>query len=213
MPGGRGKTQCRVGLDCVYHLFHLLLLGRAAQRLMTGLRRLSGMFTPFPMNTLRFIATLTLLALSLNACTSSTIPRRDPTGEIFPSIMVTPLDGGTKAFPEIYKGEPVLVLVGYQQRSQFDIDRWLIGITQVDLPVKFVELPTIAGMVPSLIGDLIDSGMRSGIPSELWGGVMTVYDDAELVQQFTGTENGLPSRVMLLDSMVESRVVYSAIFS
>ena len=67
-----------------------------------------------------------------------------------------------------------MVLVGYQQRSQFDIDRWLIGITQVDLPVKFVELPTIAGMVPSLIGDLIDSGMRSGIPSELWGGVMTV---------------------------------------
>ena len=38
-----------------------------------------------------------------------------------------------------------MVLVGYQQRSQFDIDRWLIGITQVDLPVKFVELPTIAG--------------------------------------------------------------------
>lgn len=173
---------------------------------MTGLRRLSGMFTPFPMNTLRFIAILTLLALSLNACTSSTIPRRDPTGEVFPSILVTPLDGGTKAFPEIYKGEPVLVLVGYQQRSQFDIDRWLIGITQVDLPVKFVELPTIAGMVPSLIGDLIDSGMRSGIPSELWGGVMTVYDDAELVQQFTGTENGLPSRVMLLDP--DGRVLY-----
>ena len=99
-----------------------------------------------------------------------------------------------------------MVLVGYQQRSQFDIDRWLIGITQVNLPVKFVELPTIAGMVPSLIGDFIDSGMRSGIPSELWGGVMTVYEDAERVQIFTGTENGLPSRVLLLDG--EGRVVY-----
>ena len=158
------------------------------------------------MNTLRFIIISTLLAFCLNACTSTAYPRRDPTGEVFPSITVTPLDGGTKAFPEIYEGEPVLVLVGYQQRSQFDIDRWLIGITQVDLPVKFVELPTIAGMVPSLIGDFIDSGMRSGIPSELWGGVMTVYDDAELVQKFTGTENGLPARVLLLDG--QSRVTY-----
>lgn len=164
------------------------------------------MFTPFPMNTLRLICLSLILLLLATACSSSTYPRRDPTGEVFPSINVTPLDGGVKSFPEVFRGEPVLVFVGYQQRSQFDIDRWLIGVTQVDLPVKFVELPTIAGMVPSLIGDFIDSGMRSGIPSELWSGVMTVYDDAEEVQQFTGTENGLPSRVMLLDA--EARVVY-----
>ena len=43
--------------------------------------------------------------------------------------------------------------------------------------MKFVELPTIAGMVPSLIGDLIDSGMRSGIPSEL-----KVGDDRLMMQ-------------------------------
>lgn len=165
-----------------------------------------GMFTPFAMNTLRFIAFSLVLSLLATACASTSYPRRDPTGEVFPSITVTPLDGGTKLFPEVFLGDPVLVLVGYQQRSQFDIDRWLIGITQVDLAVTFVELPTIAGMVPLLIGDLIDSGMRSGIPSELWGGVMTVYDDAELVQKFTGTENGLPSRVMLLDG--EGKVVY-----
>ena len=164
------------------------------------------MFTPFSMNTPRFICLLLLSALVLSACASTTYPRRDPTGETFPKIIVTPLDGGTKVFPDVFRGKPVLVFVGYQQRSQFDIDRWLIGVTQVELPVAFVELPTIAGMVPSLIGDMIDSGMRSGIPSELWGGVMTVYDDAELVQAFTGTENGLPSRVLLLDE--EGRVVY-----
>ena len=159
---------------------------------MTGLRRLSGMFTPFPMNTLRFIATLTLLALGLNACTSSTIPAETQLARSSPALW-SPLSMVEPKPSPIYKGEPVCS-VGYQQRSQFDIDRWLIGITQVDLPVKFVELPTIAGMVPSLIGDLIDSGMRSGIPNELWGGVMTVYDDAELVQEFT-EQNGLPSRV------------------
>ena len=158
------------------------------------------MHTPFSMNMLRFIPFVITLTFTAVSCSStSDYPRRNPIGERFPSITVTPLDGGTKAFPEVFAGEPVLVLVGYLQRSQFDIDRWLIGITQVDLPVKFVELPTISGMVPSLIGDFIDSGMRTGIPSELWGGVMTVYDDAELVQEFTGTENGLPSRVLLLD--------------
>ena len=124
----------------------------------------------------------------------------------FPAFWLRLSTVGPKPFPRFTKASPSWFLSVIQQRSQFDIDRWLIGITQVDLPVKFVELPTIAGMVPSLIGDLIDSGMRSGIPSELWGGVMTVYDDAELVQQFTGTENGLPSRVMLLDP--DGRVLY-----
>lgn len=158
------------------------------------------MHTPFFMNMLRIIPiALTLVFIASGCSSTSDFPRRNPIGERFPSIVVTPLDGGTKNFPEVFAGEPVLVLVGYQQRSQFDIDRWLIGITQVELSVKFVELPTIAGMVPSLIGDFIDSGMRTGIPSELWGGVMTVYDDAERVQAFTGTENELPSRVLLLD--------------
>ena len=164
------------------------------------------MFTPFLMNTPRFISVLLLLSWLSSACISTTYPRRDPTGETFPRILVTPLDGGTKVFPDAFFGKPLLVFVGYKQRSQFDIDRWLIGVTQVDLPVTFVELPTISGMVPSLIGGMIDSGMRSGIPSELWGGVMTVYDDAEKVQAFTGTENELPSRVLLLDA--EGKVIY-----
>ena len=106
----KGETQCRVGLDCVYHLFHLLLLGRAAQRLMTGLRRLSGMFS-FSYEYATVYRHIDAARTQLNA--QPTISP-NPTGEVFPSILVTS-EGGTKAFLEIYKGEPVLVLVGYQQ--------------------------------------------------------------------------------------------------
>ena len=52
----------------------------------------------------------------------------------------------------------------------------------------------------------IDSGMRSGIPKELWGGVITIYEDGAQVQKFTGNENPNTARVMLLDE--DGRVAY-----
>jgi len=52
----------------------------------------------------------------------------------------------------------------------------------------------------------IDSGMRTGIPKELWGGVITLYRDAAAVESFTGTDNKLPARVLLLDG--EGKVIY-----
>jgi hypothetical protein len=62
------------------------------------------------------------------------------------------------------------------------------------------EIPTIDGMLPGMFSGTIDSGMRSGIPNEDWGSVVTVYGAgaAELVR-FTGNENGGNARVMLLD--------------
>jgi hypothetical protein len=48
--------------------------------------------------------------------------------------------------------------------------------------------------------------MRKGIPKEMWGGVVTVYRDAKAIEAFTGTENKLPSRVVLLDA--GGRVVF-----
>jgi hypothetical protein len=41
--------------------------------------------------------------------------------------------------------------------------------------------------------------MRAGIPKPLWKGVITVYQEGELVQQFTGNKNPNNARVILLD--------------
>lgn len=41
--------------------------------------------------------------------------------------------------------------------------------------------------------------MRNGIPRELWSIVITVYEDGETIQAFTGNERPNNARVVLLD--------------
>ncbi|MEM7203389.1 MAG: hypothetical protein AAF628_24210 [Planctomycetota bacterium] len=152
------------------------------------------------------LVALALLALGLSfipAC-SSTYPRRDPTGETFPTVRGESLAGDDVELPAIAAGQPLLLLIGYDQDAQFDIDRWLLGLTQAEVGVRMLELPTIPGMFPRMFSGTIDGGMRRGIPREDWGGVVTLYADAEPVAQFTGNADGLTGRVVLLDG--EGRV-------
>ena len=142
---------------------------------------------------------LLVAAMGLAAGCSTTYERRDPTGEVFPSVEGTALDDKEWRLPEDFAGAPVLILVGYKQDSQFDIDRWLLGLREAKVKVRVYEVPTIPGLAPRIFSGYIDSGMRSGIPSEDWGGVITLYGDASAVARFTGNENGLPARVLLLD--------------
>jgi hypothetical protein len=93
-----------------------------------------------------------------------------------------------------------VLLIGYKQNAQFDLDRWILGMLQAGTPVRFLEVPTIPGMVPGMISGYIDDGMRSGIPNEDWGVVVTVYgNDASLIADWTGTKDGLNGRIVLLD--------------
>jgi hypothetical protein len=143
--------------------------------------------------------------VGLQGC-SSTQPRRDPVGEVFPSVVGTSLAGDEVRIPEDLSGEPALLLVGFKMDSQFDLDRWLLGIQQADIQVRAYELPTIPGMLPGLFAGRIDEGMRSGIPEEDWASVVTLYDDAPAVVRFVGNENPLPGRILLLDG--KGRVVF-----
>jgi cytochrome oxidase Cu insertion factor (SCO1/SenC/PrrC family) len=61
-------------------------------------------------------------------------------------------------------------------------------------------------MLPRMFKTFIDSGMRKGIPKQLWKGVVTVYADGDKVQRFTGNQNPNNARVMLLDKA--GRIVY-----
>jgi hypothetical protein len=150
-------------------------------------------------------ALMMIFALSATACQSS-YPNAKPLGETFPTVEGTSLKGEKVRFPQDLKGEPVVLLLGYKQDAQFDIDRWFIGLDMTKTKVKAMELPTIKGMFPRMFKTMIDNGMRSGIPKELWGGVVTIYKDGDRLQKFTGNEKGLNARVMLLDS--QGNIIY-----
>lgn len=146
------------------------------------------------------------LGLTMILGCSRAVERRNPIGEIFPSVTGTRLSGESVAIPADFGGAPVVLLVGYVQRAQFDIDRWLLGLTQAGTPVKVLEIPTIRGWAPRAISGWIDSGMRSGIPEEDWRTVATVYRDAAAIVKFLGNEDPQNGRAVLLDG--EGRVLW-----
>ena len=131
---------------------------------------------------------------------STTVPTPKLDAESrFPSVNGETLEKKNVQLPEDYAGQPVVLLIGYLQRAQFDIDRWILGLLQSEANVRIVEVPTIAGMVPSILQDSINSGMRSGIPTEDWGVVVTVYKDADKIISAIGNERPQSASVVLLD--------------
>ena len=139
------------------------------------------------------------IILPLLAACSTTYPNQSVQGQTFPSITGQTLEKNELNIPADFNQETVLLLIGYKQNSQFDIDRWLIGLDMTNTLVDVYELPTIQGMFPRMFSTVIDNGMRKGIPKELWKGVVTVYKDGDKVQEFTGNENGNNARVVLLN--------------
>ncbi|MHC5003588.1 MAG: hypothetical protein ACYTJ0_10735 [Planctomycetota bacterium] len=154
---------------------------------------------------LRALLPIGLLAaaaiFAAKGCSSTpTIANRDPTGQPFPTVTGASLEGESMTLPDALAGEPAVLLVGYVQGTQFDIDRWLMGLLQAETPTRIVELPTIPGLVPTMISGWIDDGMREGIPPEDWAAVVTLYGDAaQPVAELTGTEFPRRTRVLLLD--------------
>ncbi|UJF21941.1 hypothetical protein [Shewanella sp. OMA3-2] len=145
------------------------------------------------------------MAMLLTAC-STNYPNQSITGQVFPSVSGQTLEQLPMSLPDDLKGKVALLLVGYKQNSQFDIDRWLIGLDMTQTQVAVYEVPTIQGLFPRMFSTFIDNGMRAGIPKPLWKGVVTVYQDGDQVQAFTGNENPNNTRVVLLDA--QGKVIY-----
>ena len=143
---------------------------------------------------------------SLTSCTTP-IPNRDPTGSTFPVVRGESLEGRTVELPSAVSGSPAILMVGYLQRTQFDLDRWTLGFGQAETRIRVVEVPAVVGWFPStFLRGTIDDGMRAGIPSEDWGAVVTLYGaDSERIQALTGNENGGNGRILLLDGRGEIR--------
>lgn len=140
-----------------------------------------------------------VISLMLNLSCSEEFQNRNPINQEFPQVLGESLDQKLWKLPQDIKGEPSLLILGFVQKSQFDIDRWLIGLDMRQVQVKTYEVPTINGLIPQLISDRINQGMRSGIPNFLWSGVITVYKDGEALQKFTGNVRPRNARILLLD--------------
>lgn len=155
---------------------------------------------------------LVLILMFLTGC-SATLPNQNVLGQQFPSVSGQSLEENTVNIPGDFNEEFTLLLIGYKQNSQFDIDRWLIGLDMTETQVSAYEIPTIKGLFPKMFSTMIDNGMRAGIPKSLWKGVVTVYDDGATVQEFTGNENPNNTRVVLLDKEGVVRYFYDEGFS
>jgi hypothetical protein len=153
------------------------------------------------------VAVVAVAAIVMYRGSTEVFPNRNPTGETFPSVVGESLEEIRTAIPEDLAGEPAVLLIGYKQNAQFDIDRWLMGLLQTEVEMRIIEIPTIPGLLPSFASGWIDDGMRSGIPREDWGLVVTLYGDAARpVAELTGTERGRLTRVVVLDA--EGRVAW-----
>jgi len=146
-----------------------------------------------------------LLVFLMSSC-STNYPNQQIAGERFPAITGETLEQKQVNIPSDFYGKPTLLLIGYKQKSQFDIDRWLIALDVTKTHIDVYEIPTIQGLFPQMFSTFIDNGMRSGIPKPMWKGVVTVYSDGQQVQKYTGNENPNNARVVLLSE--QGKVLY-----
>lgn len=138
-------------------------------------------------------------AFLLNCSRTVSVPPAQVLDRSFPKVKGQSLAGKEMLIPDAFAGKATLLLIGYQMKTQFDIDRWILGVLQADVPVEIVELPTIPGMMPQMVQHFIDNGMRSGIPKSDWASVVTVYGDAQVIVNAIGNERPNNTQVVLLD--------------
>lgn len=144
---------------------------------------------------------LSVLVIAVLGCTSSKQEfSHTSLSSRFPTVQGERLSGEVVTLPDAYLGKAVLYLVGYEQESQFDIDRWMLALLQMKTPLTIVEIPTIESLGARLAKNFINNGMRRGIPQEDWAAVITVYEDAEKIRAFLGNSGGRNAHVALVNA-------------
>ena len=155
-----------------------------------------------------WFSTLLLIYITAGLISCRTAyPNKQVEGKNFPLVKGKALNGKVWQLPNELQGKKAILLIGYVQDSQFDIDRWLIGLDFHKVKINIFEVPTINNFFAQIFQDSIDSGMRSGIPEGLWKIVITVYEEAETIEAFLGNKVPRNARVLLLDE--NSRVLFS----
>ena len=81
------------------------------------------------------ILMIIMIAALLAGC-ATTYTNRNPVGEMFPSVSGGSLEEKEIEMPAYFRDSNALLLLGYKQDSQFDIDRWLIGLDMTKYKYK-----------------------------------------------------------------------------
>ena len=147
-----------------------------------------------------FIKKFPLILILCFSC--SRVPNRSPEliiGKKFPVLKGKSLSEKKWTLPNDLKGQKTILLAGYVERSQFDIDRWLIGLSMAQVKTSVLEVPAVKSIFVNFFKEKLNQSMRNGIPSEIWNAVVTVYGDSGKLIDFTGSENPGNSRVFVLD--------------
>jgi hypothetical protein len=152
-----------------------------------------------------YLIPLGIIILLTTACTTQ-YPNQSITGLSFPSISGQTLAKNNIVIPSDFSGKTTLLLMGFKHKSQFDIDRWYIGLNMSNTVVDVYEIPAIQGAIPRIFSTVFDNSMREGIPENLWKGVITVYEDGETIQAFTGNIIPKNARVVLLNT--DGKILY-----
>jgi cytochrome oxidase Cu insertion factor (SCO1/SenC/PrrC family) len=162
---------------------------------------------------MKIFFTMFLLSILLQGCVNYDYHSQVIVGEKIVKFTGESLAGEPTSVPQVFAGRKTLLLFGYIHKSQFDIDRWLIGLDQTNTQVAVYEIPTIKGMFPQMFSTAFDNSMREGIPQEIWKGVITVYKDGERVQRYTGNLRPKNARVLLINAQGEVIHFYDRGFS
>ena len=72
-------------------------------------------------------------------------PNQNPTGKMFPTATGENLDKESVELPRKYLGKPALYMAGYSQNSQFDLDRWAIGLNRWSFRLRSSRFPPFRG--------------------------------------------------------------------
>ena len=164
-------------------------------------------------NKLAKLLLLIIVSISLFACSSYNYTSQVVLNEQLITASGETLDGTEVSIPDDFAGQAALLLFGYVHKSQFDIDRWLIGLDMTKTDIRIYELPAIKNPFAGMFSTRIDDAMREGIPREIWSDVITIYSDGDKVQRYTGNLSPKNARVLLIDDKGKVKHFYDSGFS
>jgi hypothetical protein len=142
-----------------------------------------------------------VFGISNMVSSSDVINDTDITGEVFPELKAKNLSGEEVILPEVLMGKVTLVLIAFERDAQKILDSWLepFNMKFKDYEdVDFYEIPMLKRRW-KLISRYIDGGMRSGIPQEKHGNVMTYYGDINKYRDILDMRDKSTGYVFLID--------------
>ena len=102
-------------------------------------------------------------------------------GKRFPEVKAKSLAKFPVSLPETAKNQVALIVVAFLRESQSQLDSWLVPFAEKfgnREGFTFYEIPMISSGY-KFMRFVIDGGMRSGIPKNRHGHVVTMYGDVE----------------------------------